>query len=149
MQSRTNAFPCCYAIPVPIPTCAEDEVGDGRLADAQRTECPWSHRSANAGIKAMVRLLFPGVRWPYAADILRNGTLSVSRSVSSKAQAARSARDQQNSGLIPRRLLCGQPLGLGSPQRHSERQAYRELEIRSIRRQPHAKAQIERPPRRI
>jgi hypothetical protein len=62
-------FPCCYASPVPIPTCAEDEVGDGRLLTlrAQRTECPWSHRSANAGIKALVRLLFPGVRWPYAA----------------------------------------------------------------------------------
>jgi hypothetical protein len=31
-------FPCCYAIPVPIPTCAEDEVGDGRLADAAPKE---------------------------------------------------------------------------------------------------------------
>jgi hypothetical protein len=108
-------FPCCYAIP--IPTCAEDEVGDGRLADAAPKErsAPWSHRSANADIKTRLRLLFPGVRWPYAADILRNGTLSVSRSASSRAQAARSAHDQQNSGLIPQRLLYGQLLELGSP----------------------------------
>src|ERR1700730_2789549 len=87
---------------------------------------------------------------PCAADILCNGTLSVSRSASSTAQTPPSAPDPQNAALIPTDcLLYGQLLGLGSPQRHSERQAHRELEIGSIRRQPHAKAQIERPPPRI
>jgi hypothetical protein len=41
-------FPCCYAIP--IPTCAEDEVGDGRLADAAPKE-----RSARGRIGPLMR----------------------------------------------------------------------------------------------
>jgi hypothetical protein len=84
-------FPCCYAIPVPIPTCAEDEVGDGRLAGAAPKE-----RSARGRIGKVATI--------FAEQ--RTGDLTHKEAIAYDITSALIA------GLVPPALIYEQAVGL-------------------------------------